>query len=84
MIILYSKNNCPYCVKAEQLLKGMNVEYKKLTLEIDYTRDELLALVDKYNGTIYPLTVPKIVDDDIKVYFDGYDDFELNYNKLFI
>lgn len=35
MITLYSKNYCPYCVKAKNYLKSKNIEFKEVNLEHD-------------------------------------------------
>ena len=42
MIQLYTKENCPYCLKAKQLLKTMNMEFTEEKLDVDFTREILL------------------------------------------
>ncbi len=33
MITVYSKNNCPYCTQAKNLLKLKGVEFKEINIE---------------------------------------------------
>lgn len=40
-----SKDNCPYCVKAKQLLEKLNIEYIEKKIGKDITREELLERV---------------------------------------
>tara|TARA_B100000886_G_C20234448_1_gene411936 strand:- start:402 stop:626 length:225 start_codon:yes stop_codon:yes gene_type:complete len=42
MIEIWSKPQCPFCDKAENLCIQKNLEYKKYMLDIDFTRDEFL------------------------------------------
>ena len=55
-IIVYSKDYCPYCVKAKGLLKRKGAAFK----EIDITHDEALQqeMVTKSGGR---RTVPQII-----------------------
>lgn len=61
-IIIYSKSNCPYCVKAKQLLKNKNL---KIT-EIDITNNPALIeeMLEKSSGR---KTVPQIFIGDFHV-----------------
>lgn len=54
-VIVYSKDYCPYCVKAKNFLKHKGVAYE----EIDITHDEALQkeMVEKSGGK---RTVPQI------------------------
>ena len=74
-IVIYSKPNCPWCVKAKELMKNLRMEYTEKILDVDYTRDELRELV---NGSAPvsmtpPLTVPQIFVYNKRV--GGYEDF---------
>ena len=39
-IIVFSKENCSYCMYVDKLLKELNLEYTKLTLGEDFTKSE--------------------------------------------
>jgi glutaredoxin-related protein len=54
--IIYSRDNCPWCVKAKELLEMKGLPYNELKLGIDYNREELRAKM----GGIDRLTVPQI------------------------
>jgi glutaredoxin 3 len=64
--IVWSKTNCPYCVRAVNLLnlKGYFIEERKL--EFGWTKEQLLESVPNAR------TVPQIFLDD--EYIGGYDD----------
>lgn len=66
-IIIYTKDYCPYCVRAKELLKRKNQQFK----EIDITRDESLQqeVVQKSGGR---RTVPQVFINGTHV--GGYDD----------
>jgi glutaredoxin len=61
MILIYGKPQCPFCEKAKNLCeqRGYNYEYK--TLDIDYTKEQLL---ETFPGA---RTVPQIVVNGLKV-----------------
>jgi glutaredoxin len=39
-IIVFSKENCSYCMYIDRLLNQLNLEYTKLTLGEDFTKSE--------------------------------------------
>ncbi len=41
MIEIWSKQNCPYCVKAKALCEQKGYEFKYNMLDEDFTREEL-------------------------------------------
>ena len=41
MIEIWSKPNCPFCDKAENLCIQKELEFKKYMLDVDYSREEL-------------------------------------------
>lgn len=73
-IVIYSKDYCPYCTKAKELLKMKGQEYT----EIDITRDtdKMQEMLDKTGGA---KTVPQIFINDKLV--GGYDDLYAANNK---
>ena len=45
MITVYSKHNCPFCVRAKQLLESKDVPYTEVNIE--YDQDARQMLVDQ-------------------------------------
>ena len=41
MIEIWSKPNCPFCDKAENLCIQRELEFKKYMLDVDYSREDL-------------------------------------------
>jgi len=70
MITIYTKPNCPWCVKAKELMNSIGVKYTEKKLDADYTRDELRKLVPEH----LPLTVPQIFVYNKLI--GGYEDFK--------
>ena len=68
MYIIYTKDNCNWCVKAKQLMNDVGVKYQELKLGIDYTREELKALLPEN----LPLTAPQIFIYNKRI--GGYED----------
>lgn len=65
MTIVYTKDNCPYCVKAKTLLKGYGLEYREIVIGKDVTREEFLEMFPTAK------TVPQIILDGERI--GGYD-----------
>jgi glutaredoxin len=74
-IKIYTKDNCPWCVKAKELMNKLHLKYEEKVLDVDYTRDELRALVwgDSPASLNPPLTVPQIFVYNERI--GGYEDF---------
>jgi glutaredoxin len=68
MYKIYTKDNCNWCVKAKQLMNDVGVKYQELKLDIDYTREELKALLPEN----LPLTAPQIFIYNKRI--GGYED----------
>ena len=68
MIEIWSKPQCPFCDKAENLCKQKNFEYKKYMLDVDFYREEL---VEKFPSA---RTFPQITIDGELI--GGYTEFE--------
>ena len=61
MFTVYSKVNCQYCQMVEKLFKIKNIDYKKILLNVDFTKEEF---VEKFGeGT----TFPKVLDTSGKL-----------------
>ena len=60
MVKVYSTNSCPWCVKAKNYLKSVNIEFEDLNVQEDMTaRDEMISKLKQMgvpvldiNGTI--------------------------------
>jgi glutaredoxin len=65
---VYTKENCPWCVKAKQLLNSVNIPFEELHYDKDFTKDDLRELI----GPNLPLTVPQIVIRGHRI--GGYED----------
>ena len=64
-IIIYTKENCPYCVKAKTLLKIKGLEFNEVYLGVDMQREDFIAMFPEQK------TVPLIIIDGVKI--GGYD-----------
>jgi glutaredoxin 3 len=60
-IIIYSKEVCPYCVRAKALLSRKGVEFTEIKITDDKIREEM---VKKSGGR---MTVPQIFIGDLHV-----------------
>ena len=56
--IVWSKENCPYCLQAKALLKQKNIEVEERNISQDWTREQLLEVVPNAR------TLPQIFLDD--------------------
>ncbi len=71
-IVIYTKDNCPFCTSAKQLLDSKNAKYEEINIGNDAKQREML--VQKSNGQ---MTVPQIFINDQHI--GGYDKLsELN------
>lgn len=66
-MIIYTKDDCPYCVKAKNLAKYRGQEYTEVKIGIDITREEFLGLFPEAR------TVPQIVIDGVHI--GGYTEY---------
>lgn len=60
-IIIYSKEVCPYCVRAKSLLQRKGVAFEEIKISDDKTREEM---IQKSGGR---MTVPQIFIDDLHI-----------------
>ena len=56
--IVWSKENCPYCVQAKALLESRGIEFEERNVSTDWTREQLLEAVPTAR------TLPQIFLDD--------------------
>lgn len=65
-IVIYTKDYCPYCIYAKQLLQSKNIIYKEIRIDLDPSQAEIMK---QRSGR---RTVPQIFIDDQPI--GGYDD----------
>ena len=68
MYKIYTKDDCPWCVKAKGLLNSVGIKYEELKLGRDFQRDDLRGLI----GPHLPLTVPQVFINTKRI--GGYED----------
>ena len=56
--IVWSKNSCPFCDQAKNLLKLKGIEFEERNISTDWTREQLLEAVPNAR------TVPQIFRDE--------------------
>jgi glutaredoxin 3 len=56
--IVWSKNSCPFCDQAKNLLKLKGIEFEERNISTDWTREQLLEAVPDAR------TVPQIFLDE--------------------
>lgn len=56
--IVWSKENCPYCLQAKALLTQKGIEYEERNINENWTREQLLEAVPEAR------TLPQIFLDD--------------------
>lgn len=61
-VVVYSKDYCPYCVKAKELLASKGVDYEEI--EVDVKPEEMDIMIEKSGGR---RTVPQIFIGDVHV-----------------
>jgi glutaredoxin 3 len=54
-VTIYTKDNCPYCVSAKNLLEEKGKEYKEINIGRDIRRDDFMSLFPNVK------TVPHII-----------------------
>jgi glutaredoxin 3 len=65
-VIIYTKENCPYCRLAKELLSAHQMPYEEIRIDLDDAkRDEMISLSNRR-------TVPQIFINDQSI--GGYDD----------
>jgi len=66
MITIYSKNGCPYCVKAVDLLEGYNIEFCEVKIDEDHIAKDFVVSEGHR-------TVPQLYVKDTLLVEGGYD-----------
>jgi|TARA_B100000035_G_C21017672_1_gene562680 glutaredoxin len=73
MIEIWSKPQCPFCDKAENLCKQKNFQYKKYMLDVDFSREDM---IDRFPSA---RTFPQITINGELI--GGYTEFEAKVNS---
>jgi glutaredoxin len=76
-IQIYTKPNCPYCIKTKQFLEAKNLSYREKTIGIDITSDKFTKM--------FQSTVPAIFVANNLI--GGYDQLVILYSvkpELFV
>lgn len=60
-VIIYAKEKCPYCLRAEALLAGKRIEYEKYCVP---NSDSYKKMIEKTHGVKDIKTVPQIFIND--------------------
>lgn len=64
---VYSKDGCPFCVQAINLLKTKDRSYSEIKLDRDITREALLESVQYYgHGNTLPMIIHHDMDGNIE------------------
>jgi len=65
MLVIYSKDNCQQCDSAKLLCQMKGVEYAVKTLDIDYTREQLMRVFPKARS--FPIITVKVKYDGVEM-----------------
>lgn len=71
MYTIYTKDNCPFCDKAKNLLTQKQIAFTSLKLGVDFTREELLAKIPSAR------TMPQIMVGETLI--GGYKELESSF-----
>tara|TARA_R100001082_G_scaffold74992_1_gene43356 strand:- start:835 stop:1080 length:246 start_codon:yes stop_codon:yes gene_type:complete len=70
--VLFAKESCPFCVKAEHLLQKQEKEYKLVNFEKDQ-ESVLQEIKEAYKWPTVPM-IFKVGDDKLITFVGGYTD----------
>lgn len=65
-VVMYTKENCPYCDMAKDLLKSKNIAFEEIRVDLD--QEKLAEMLERSQRR----TVPQIFINDQSI--GGYDD----------
>ena len=65
MLVIYSKEKCQQCDSAKLLCQMKGVDYVVKTLDVDYTRDELMHISPKARS--FPVITAKVKCDGVEM-----------------
>ncbi len=73
-VVIYSKDYCPYCVRAKQLMETLGQDYNEI--DLGKNPELVMEVVQKSGGM---RTVPQVFIDDKHI--GGYDDLAALHEK---
>ena len=76
-VVIYTVDYCPYCKKAEILLKSLDIPFKKIDITQD--EDEHRKKLGEYYGIQGRVTVPQIIIGGKRI--GGFDVLEKFHNS---
>jgi glutaredoxin 3 len=72
--IVWSKNQCPFCVQAKALLESKGIEYEERNVQEDWTKEQLLEAVPTAR------TLPQVFLDDKLI--GGFTELRAHFQKV--
>lgn len=72
-VIVYTKDNCPYCDRAKALLRSKDQRFHEMKIGVDLTREDFMSIFPDVR------TVPFILIDEEQV--GGYDKLVEYYSR---
>lgn len=72
--VVWSKNQCPFCVQAKALLDSRGIEYEERNVNKDWTKEQLLEVVPTAR------TLPQIFIDDKLI--GGFNELRKHFQKV--
>lgn len=83
-MIIYTKPNCGYCMRAKTLLELSGIPYEDRPLGSRYTSTQMIAHCTKVKPDVSITTVPQmiLVKDGKESYIGGYSDLMLVHELL--
>jgi glutaredoxin len=68
MYTIYTKHDCPWCIKAKAVLENLGHPYEEKHYNVDFDKDDLIAMLPED----VKATVPQIFLDNDRI--GGYND----------
>jgi len=72
--VVWSKNQCPFCVQAKALLEMKGIEFEERNVSTDWTKEQLLEAVPTAR------TLPQIFLDDKLI--GGFTELKKHFEKV--
>jgi glutaredoxin len=76
---IYSKDNCPFCERAKNIIKTHGYSFTELKVHVDITKEQIQEAVNNAGSTHEVRSVPQIFKDD--EYIGGYQQLVQYFNN---